>query len=386
MDPQEFRQSPSGQLVPTIENSFAFVPNPLPPVILDLSPLISNIERASRALGELSGIGAGLPNPELLIKPLARVEAVASSKIEGTVTSPSELLMLELSEDGANARSDTREVNNYNKALRHGLARIAELPLSTRLLNEMHAILMDGVTPERGARVVPGEMKRAQNWIGARTIKNARFVPPPPAETLIAVSDFEKFANQHDDDLPLLIKVAMLHYQFETIHPYPDGNGRVGRLIIPLYLCERKAMSQPLFYLSPYFEKHYNQYIDSMLEVSRSGAWNEWFAFFLEGVEAVSVHAIKKVKALQELRQNYLTRVQSARTSGLLAKLIDALFDVPATTIPYAARDIGTSYNAAKNNINKLVELGIVVNLPISDSTKWYFAEEIMSIANDGYS
>ena len=181
--------------------------------------------------------------------------------------------MLELSPDSPGASSDTREVHNYNTALRHGLQRITQLPLSKRLLNELHRRLLSGVSLNRGANFTPGELRKDQNWIGARTIQAAQFVPPPPSDVLDLLDEFERFANRENERLPLLIKLALMHYQFETIHPYPDGNGRIGRLIIPLVLCEQNAMSQPLLYMSSYFEKHYTRYIDLMFEVSRSGAW-----------------------------------------------------------------------------------------------------------------
>jgi Fic family protein len=382
MDADAFRNSPSGRLIPTIENCFAFLPNPLPPQGLDLAPFAPLLERASRALGELGGLGRTLPNPALLINPFARAEAIASSRIEGTVTSPHELLMLELTAGEGNARSDTREVDNYNRALRHGLKRVAELPVSKRLLNELHAILLDGVATDRGARIMPGEFKRTQNWIGGRTIRNARFVPPPPAESEAALDDLEKFINRERESLPLLVKLAMVHYQFEAIHPYPDGNGRVGRLLIPLVLCQQKAISQPLFYLSPYFERRYDQYIDLMLEISRTGAWSAWISFFLTGAETVSLGAIKKVTRLQDLRQEYMARVGRARSSGLLPTLVDALFTIPAITVPKAASGLGISYNAAKNNLGKLAELGIIEAERFrDDNTTWYFAYEIMAIA-----
>ncbi|MGH6836971.1 MAG: Fic family protein [Methylocella sp.] len=382
MRPDDFKNSPSGHLVRTIGQCWAFVPDPLPPRGLDLAKLTGPLEKASLALGELSGIGRILPNPELLIRPFSRAEAVASSKIEGTVTSPPELLMLELSPDAPGVRAVTREVNNYNRALRHGLERIHELPLSRRLLNDLHTILLERVSAERGARVVPGELRRDQNWIGSRTIQNARFVPPPPSEVLNALDEFERFIHRENEELPLLIKLALLHYQFETIHPYPDGNGRVGRLIIPLVLCEHKVMSHPLLYLSAYFEKHYTSYIDLMFDVSKSGAWEQWIDFFLNAVEASSRVALKKAHALQDLHRQYMGEIRPARSSALLAKVVDSLFKVPAITVPHAANELGISYNSAKNNVKKLVELQILSHVFSNERPQWFFATEIIRIAD----
>jgi Fic family protein len=384
MKADDFKDSPSGYLVPTIQGAMAFVPHPLPPPRLDLGKLAVPLAKATHALGELSGIGRSLPNPHLLIRPFTRVEAIASSKIEGTVTTMQELLFLEAEMDSSKARTDTREVNNYTRALEFGLRRINELPLSKRLISELHEVLLRGVAADRGAHFTPGEFKTEQNWIGARTIQNARFVPPPPAETINALSDLEKYIHDEGDDIPLLIKLALIHYQFETIHPFPDGNGRVGRLIIPLVLCEQKAMSQPLLYLSAFLEKHYDQYIDTMFEVSKSGAWEEWIIFFLEGVEAASKNAIKKSRALQDLHRDYFSKIQAARSSALLGKLIDSLFYIPAITIPIAMSETRITYNSAKNNIQKLVNLGIVQQRSSSitgrSRPQWFFADEILKI------
>jgi len=381
MNAEDFKNSPAGKLSPTIDKCVAFIPNPLPPSKIDLTRLITPLAEAMHAVGELSGMGRNVPNPDLLIRPFSRAEAVASSKIEGTVTSTPELLMLELSPDDAVASSNTREVHNYNKALRYGLQRIEQLPLSKRLLNELHVILLTGVSQDRGAKLIPGELRKDQNWIGSRKIENARYVPPPPNYVLDLLDDFEKFAHRDDETLPVLIKLALMHYQFEAIHPYPDGNGRVGRLIIPLVLCEQKAMAQPLLYMSSYFEKNYDTYIDLMYEVSKSGVWEQWIEFFLVGVTASARIAMKKVRSLQTLNENYMKRLQSARSSALLAKIVNSLFEIPATTIPYTKDELKVSYNSAKNNINKLVDLKILNQDSENKRPQWFFAYEILSIA-----
>jgi Fic family protein len=327
-------------------------------------------------------LGRNLPNPELLIRPFSRIEAVASSKIEGTVTPGHELLKLELSPETSHVRVDTREVHNYNRALSFGLQRLAALPLSRRLFSEIHAVLLEGVSLERGARFTPGEFKKEPNWIGAHTIQNARFVPPPPIEAMEALADLEKFIHRKDDPIPLLIKLALIHYQFEAIHPFPDGNGRMGRLIIPLMLCEQKAISQPLLYLSAYLEKHYQRYIDLMFDVSKSGAWENWIEFFLAGIEAASNNAILKAKGLQDLHRNYLDRTRTARSSALLAKVVDSLFAVPATTIPHVVKELGISYNAAKSHLQKLVEHNIIVPDIREERPQWFYALEIIQLVN----
>jgi Fic family protein len=379
MKPEDFTTGMTGKLVPTIKG-MAFLPNPLPPATLDLAPLVSLVARAMKALGELSGIGATLQNPYLLIRPFMRREAVASSKIEGTVTTLSELFLFELDED-RNRSPDAREVFNYVRALEYALEKSKELPISSRLIKETHKILLRSVQKHRGAVIVPGEFRRDQNWIGARLIENARYVPPPPQEVDNSMSDIEKYINSMDENLPILVNLALIHYQFEAIHPFPDGNGRVGRLLLPLILCEKKEISQPLLYLSVFFEKNYNEYIDRMLAVSQKGQWLEWVAFFLTAVEAACKDAIAKTQALRNLHRVYSQKIQTARSSALLARIIDVLFEHPAITIPYAAERLGLSYNATKNNVERLIGHEIV-RAGADERPKFFFADEIIEILN----
>lgn len=378
MNPEDFKASPAGHLVPTIQGALAFVPNPLPPPNLDLAALANAIEGANHALGELSGVGRALPNPHLLIRPFLRTEAVASSKIEGTVTTFSELFQLELAGD-SQARSDTKEVRNYSKAMDHGLSRLSSLPISKRLIKELHTVLMDGVTPDRGAQFQPGEFKTDQNWIGARLLQNAKFVPPPPKESEDCLDQLEAYVHNAKNTLPLAVQLALIHYQFETIHPFPDGNGRIGRLLIPLILCERKWLSQPLLYLSTFFEQHYTEYVDSMFEVSRVGAWDQWIRFFLRGIEETCNDATARAKRIQDLHHTYHQRIQKARSSALLGKMIDELFNIPAIAIPAAELYLGVSYNSAKKIIGQLVNLGIVAEQKGAKRPKWFFAMEIIA-------
>lgn len=384
MNPADFTDKATGRLVPTLRNALAFVPAPLPP-LLTLEGLVPAIARAERLLGELSGLGRTLPNPLLLIRPFMRREAVSSSRIEGTVTTLSELFLFEAKEDAEKKadRTDAREVHNYVRALEHCLKRLEELPVSLRLIREGHEILLTGVARNRGASIVPGEFKRDQNWIGAGTIANARFVPPPPAEALAAMGDLEKYINAEDVKTPLLVRLALIHYQFEAIHPFPDGNGRIGRLLVALILCAQKALPHPLLYLSPYLERNYDAYIDLMLDVSRRGAWHEWIAFFLAGVEETCRDAIEKISKLQDLQKEYRARVQRARSSALLLRLIDILFEHSAVTIPYAAARLDVAYNAAKNNIDRLIEHRILQPPKVTTRPMVFFAEEIIGVLSD---
>ena len=375
----DFQAPKAGKLVPTIQG-VAFVPAPLPPDLLDLGPLASLLSSANHALGELSGMGRTLQNPLLLIRPFMRREAVASSKIEGTVTTLSELFLFEVEKEKANAPADAKEVFNYVRALERGLQLLGELPISSRLIKETHTVLMRDVQPHRGASIIPGEFRTDQNWIGARLIENARYVPPPPIEAVNAMSDLEKYINNLDPSIPTLVHLALIYYQFEAIHPFPDGNGRVGRLLIPLILCERKEISEPLLYLSSYFEKNYDEYIDNMYSVSTLGLWERWIRFFLMGVEEACKDASSRAGALLELQRKYRQRIQRARSSALLGRLIDLLFQHPAITVPHAADNLGISYNAAKNNIEGLVEHQILRPGMEFQRPRYFFADEIINI------
>lgn len=259
----------------------AFVPHPLPPE-LDYNFCLSEVDRASRAMAELKGMSYKVTNPLHLINPLQRLEAIASSSIEGTYTTPSDLLLFDASHGAAASDPDTREVFNYVAALQEGLELLKALPISSRLIRQLHAILLRGVTRHRGAQMTPGAFKRDQNFIGsrARRIEEARFVPAPPAVTERLMGDLEKFINSEQaQSMPPVVVNALIHYQFETIHPFPDGNGRVGRLLVPLVLAAHNVMPTPLLYISPFIEQHKDEYNDHMLEVSKTGAWERGFAF-----------------------------------------------------------------------------------------------------------
>jgi Fic family protein len=379
MKAEDFKNSKTGKLVPTI-SGVAFLPNPLPPRQLDLAPLIPLLSRAERAFGELSGIGRALSNPYLFIRPFMRREAVASSRIEGTVTTLTQLLLFEADEEASRGPADAREVLNYVRALEHSLHRLDELPISSRLIREAHKILLTNVPFDRGARVVPGEFRKEQNWIGAKLIENARYVPPPPQEVPQAMADLEKYMHRKDDGIPTLIQLALIHYQFEAIHPFPDGNGRVGRLLIPLILCARKEISQPLLYLSSYFEKNYDEYIDRMLTISKMGLWERWIEFFLEGIEEACNDAVARAQSLQNLQKSFRAKIQRARSSSLLGRLVDLLFEHPAITTPYAAQRLEISYNAAKNNLAHLVKAKILSPVGSDHRPMVFVANDIVKI------
>ena len=249
------------------------------------------------------------------------------------------------------------------------------------MIQEAHRVLMTGVASHRGARIIPGEFRGDQNWIGARSIENARFVPPPAQEVTPAISDLEKYINDQDVLLPMVIKMALVHYQFETIHPFPDGNGRVGRMLMPLMLCESKELSQPLLYLSSYLEKNYESYIDLMFGVSTRGEWEKWIEFFLTGLAETCNDAITKAQALQDLQKHYLAILQQARSSALLAKIIGMIFEAPAVTIPSISQTLDISYNASKKHVARLEECEILFDSGFGRPRIW-LAKEVIELVN----
>ena len=361
MDHNGFAQRATGRLIPTLGGRKAFVPNPLPPAQLDLNPIAGLLAQASQAVGELRGIGRSIANPLLLIRPLQRREAVSSSSMEGTYTTLSDLFLFEAGVADAGKQEDNREVLNYVGALSEAIHQLGELPISSRLLRNAHATLLNGVARHRGASVEAGELKRDQNWIGGTgRIETARFIPPPPREAADALDELTRYINRPErGSMPPLVDAALAHYQFETIHPFADGNGRVGRMLITLMLMEGQVLSQPLLYMSPWFERHKDRYIDLMFEVSRKGEWLPWIYFFLEAVLASSLSTIRVVERLQDLQTQYRLRFQTARRSALLPRIIDMAFERPAMTITDIARYTGVTYQAASNNVATLVKAGI---------------------------
>jgi Fic family protein len=356
-----FADAAPGKLVPTIDGALAFIPDALPPPHLDLGALARTLAEAREILGELRGISFQLNAPIGLIRPLQRREAVASSRIEGTTSSVGQLALFEAGIDLVDEAPDAREVHNYARALERGIARLEELPVSLRLMNELHAILLDGVRDNRGARIQAGQFRRDQVWIGGSTrIKDARYVPPPPQEVMPAFHALENYLQSRPLEPNLLVQLALIHYQFEAIHPYPDGNGRLGRLIIPLIMAEQKALPNPVLYLSGYFERRRDDYIDLMLAVSTEGRWEAWVEFFLKAVKEECLASIAKIREFHKRRTEFLQRVQKARSSVLLNNLVDLFFEKPVNLVPAVAQHLGISYNAAKNNLQRLAEEGIV--------------------------
>ncbi len=379
MDIALFQNSPSGRLVRTVNGYWAFVPNPLPPKLEWDDALVSLTSKAGLALGTLSGLGETLPNPHLLIYPFIRKEAVLSSRIEGTRSSLSELLLFEATR--AEKQRDVREVQNYVRALEYGLKRLNELPLSLRLIRELHAILMEGV---RGERASPGEFRKSQNWIGPPgcTLNDATFVPPPVTEMQEALDHLEKFLHA-DTTLPPLIELALIHYQFEIIHPFLDGNGRIGRLLITLFLCQRGILNKPLLYLSAFFERHRQEYYQHLLDVSQRGAWREWLMFFLQAVVEQSGDAVGRARRLLDLHRNYHQTSLEKRLPPTAGQLVELIFMRPVLNPKVVQEHLKVTYPGAQKAINALVEQGILTEITGGKRNKAYAAKEVLAILEE---
>jgi Fic family protein len=377
METASFHRDKPGRLLRR-EGYWAFVPNCLPPA-LELSwEFAKQISEASRHLSELAGAARTLPNPHLLIDPFTRREAVLSSRIEGTLASLPDLMSYEALGVVNPDRPDVREVANYVAALEQGLKRLNQLPVSTRLMRELHERLMRGT---RGDHLTPGEFRRSQNWIGPPgcLLKDATFVPPPVPEMKEALSDLEKYINA-ESDFPPLIRLALIHYQFEAIHPFLDGNGRIGRLVITLLLCAEGLMPQPLLYLSAFFERHRSDYYRLLLEVSQKGNWREWVAFFLRGISEQSVDALNRANQLHQLSVEYRQRLHDRRSSATLLQLADMLFKNPVLSPNSVSKALNLTFASAQRNINKLEHAGILREITGRRRGRIYVAQQVMEI------
>ena len=351
----------AGRFVKQIEGYTAFIPAPLPPdppVAMD-PELVCLLSEADRAVGRLDGVATVLPNPELFVAMYVRHEAVLSSQIEGAQSSLDDVLQFEIDAAGKELPKDVAEVVNYVHAMNHGLARIRQLPLSLRLIREIHEKLMAGV---RGGERTPGEFRRSQNWIGPPgcTLTDATFVPPPVHEMQTALDHFEKFL--HDASLPVLVQCGLAHAQFETIHPFLDGNGRIGRLLVTFLLCERNVLHRPLLYLSLFLKTHRSEYYDRLTAVRRDGHWEGWLKFFLRGIVEVSRSATETARAILHLRETHRQWIgdRLAGRAALGARLLDYLFEQPIVSVPLVEKRLDCSFATANKLVEQLVELGLV--------------------------
>jgi Fic family protein len=349
-----YRQQPSGYR--------AFVPASLPPTppVVVTGELQRLLSEADRALGRLDGSVETLPNPDLFVYMYVRKEAVLSSQIEGTQSSLQDLLAAEAHLADDHRPKDVAEVINYVRAMKHGLARLAELPVSVRLIREIHGELLHGV---RGSRLTPGELRSTQNWIGPGgcTLAEATFVPPPPSEVPAALGALESFLHQQDD-VPLLVKIGLAHSQFETIHPFLDGNGRVGRLLITFLLCERGVLHKPVLYLSHYFKRQRAEYYARLQAVRDTGDFEGWLSFFLRGVAGVSVEAAATARRILELRETHrrLITDQLGRAAGNGHRVLERLYEQPVLSVTDVRSLLGTTFAGANQIVQRLVSLGVI--------------------------
>lgn len=376
MDIAIFQKSPSGRVRKASTGYWAFIPNPLPPPMPDFKgELLAAISGADRELGHLRGLIDLLPNPDLIMAPHIRREAVLSSQIEGTRSSLSDLFYYEASGESEDI-ADVREVLNYVQALRGGIEALKKLPISLRLVRTIHKELMRGVHGEISA---PGEFRKSQNWIGrpGSTLETATYVPPPVEEMHDCLSDWEKFLHTRDD-LPILVRCALMHYQFESIHPFLDGNGRVGRLLIPLYLYERGHLTYPAIYLSGFFEKYRREYYDGLLAVSQRGDWVGWLAYFLNGAATQSRLAIECAKRILKLQKGYLGKASQEKNKKRLTLLIEELFQNPYIMLKKAAGLTKVAFNTAKSDMKDLARLGIVREVTGQRRNRVFCAEEVL--------
>ncbi len=374
MDPVDFRVAAAGRVIQTPQGYAAFIPASLPPQLTYSPDLVLALSRADAGLSELSGLGRHLPNPHLLIAPYVRREAVLSSRIEGTKTNLADLLLDEV--EGTRpgqADSDVREVRNYVVALGHGIKRLADLPLSLRLVREVHARLMKGV---KGDYATPGEFRRSQNWIGPpdSTPATATYVPPPPEQLMEALSDWERFLHVRDQ-IPDLVQCALMHEQFEAIHPFFDGNGRVGRLLITLFLIERGRLSQPLLYLSAFLEAHRQEYYDRLHRVQTDGDWIGWLRFFLTGVAETAREGVRLAGRLMELREGFRKRLGDKPKA---LALLDELFINPYVNVVRAQRVLKVSNPTAREAVRLLEQKGVVEEITGRAWARLYLARPIL--------
>nr|WP_281048312.1 Fic family protein [Thermus thermophilus] len=382
--PEEFAPQAPGKLLAIGRGVYAFLPDPLPPRLEWSLRLIALLDEARGALGELAGLLRQLPNPYLFIRPFIQKEAVLSSRIEGTQAGLLDVYALEAQVPlfpSPKLREDAQEVLNYIRALERGRELLQEIPLSLRLLKEVHAVLLRGV---RGGGRAPGEFRRAQNWIGppGSSLEEARYVPPPPGPMLEALDALERFWHS-DHGLPPLVEIALVHYQFEAIHPFLDGNGRMGRLLITLMLLERGLLPEPALYLSAYFERHRTLYYDLLLGVSQRGAWEDWLAFFLEGVRTEAKDVAERARRLLDLWREWRERYGRKGGSAHILGLLDLLFERPVLTVPLVKDRLGITHAWANRLVQRLEEDGILTPVSERKRNRLYAAKEILEILEE---
>jgi len=375
----------SGRIVKTLKGYEAFVPNPLPPVpAVEIDQeMYFLLSAADRKLGRLDGITRVLPNPDLFLAMYVQKEAILSSQIEGTQASLVDVLGASF--DSEKRKADVQDVVNYVKAMNYGLERLESLPLSLRLIREIHGILLQGV---RGSDRSPGEFRKSQNWIGPLgcMLENATFVPPPVEEMQAAMGSLESFFYDEESMIPPLIKIGMIHAQFETIHPFLDGNGRVGRLLIAFWLCQQKILSKPLLYLSYYFKQNRTEYYDRLMNVRLNGDWENWIKFFLRGVEMVSDEATDSATAILSLKDHYTKALNEvSNNNSNFQNLLEMLFESPIINRKEVMEKLSISSPTAGDLLDTFCRLGILHDAtPDRQRNKQYYFNEYLDILEKG--
>ncbi|MBI3985732.1 MAG: Fic family protein [Lentisphaerae bacterium] len=363
----------------------AFVPQPLPPFpALDISgSLRDSLDQAHIEIGRLDGIAAILPDTGLFLYTYIRKEAVLSSQIEGTQSSLSDLLLFEMEGAPGVPLDDVREVSNYVAAMEHGLKRLRDgFPLCNRLICEIHEKLL---SKGRGAEKKPGEFRTSQNWIGGTRPGNARFVPPPPERLADCLGAFEKFLNDEPERTPTLLKAAMAHVQFETIHPFLDGNGRLGRLLITLLLCHEKIMREPLLYLSLYFKQHRQTYYDLLQQVRTEGNWETWTAFFAEAIRDTAQQSVSTANRLTAIIREDRARVQTLkRLAGSALRILEVMVRTPVVTVARVSEKTGIVQSSVSNVLRAMTEMGLAKELTGQKRNRLFCYDRYLKVLSEG--
>ena len=373
--------SRAGQFVKQVEGYRAFLPAPLPPVpsLIYDADLIRLLSEADQRLARLDGVTSTLPNPDLFVAMYVRQEAVLSSQIEGTQSTLEDVLQFEIDPQGDELPRDVGEVVNYVAAMNYGLKRLPTLPLSLRLIREIHGVLLEGT---RGGEKTPGEFRKSQNWIGPAgcNLATASFVPPPVAVMSDALANLEKFF--HDTTLPVLLQCGLAHAQFETIHPFLDGNGRVGRLLITFLLCSRGVLQRPLLYLSYFLKQNRLEYYDRLTAIRQNGDWEGWLKFLLRGVAEVSQEATATARRILAMREEHLRLIRDnekiSSTYGL--HLIDHLYQQPIATVRLVENWLASSYATASKVVNQFVDLGLLREMTGFDRNRRFAYDPYLAV------
>lgn len=379
MDPKQFSAQAPGQLSPIdlaqVGRNWSFIPNDLPPCWEFPSHLWPLLAEAKEALGTLNGVGQMLPNPQLLLRPLQSREAITSSSIEGTYVTPRQLLLYELEpqepKSNEERAADWREVSNYRRALTHGWERRQEIPICKRLIRELHDVLMSGV---RGEKFAPGEFRNCEVQIGS----SGKFVPPPHQRVEPLLDQLEKYIHSDDLQFDPLVRCYLVHYQFEAIHPFKDGNGRVGRVLLALMTSQWHGHSHPWLYMSAYYERFRDEYIDCLFAISTNNAWDRWIEFCLRGTVAQANDSIRRCHRFLELQSQYHARIKSSNPR--VHRLIDMLFETPILTISWVSKTLKVAYHTAQADIERLVEADILVEV-LEEYPRTFGPKELLDAA-----